>query len=235
MMRVEPADVTADRAVLSIAGPLTDQALAALGAGPLAAPDVVPVPAAKFATGTVPGRPTARYAAAALPGFDGLVRRVEGGADLLVPRAAVPDVIAAAGLPLAGIWAYEAMRVAARRPRLGFETDHKTLAAEVGWPARPYTWKRDATGVRRRSPGSIISGARRASWCCCTSTASPPTSSRAGHPGRHEDGRAVGFVGTAARHYELGQIALAVVRQNVKPEDGGQLQVGPSTAAIDPL
>jgi tRNA-modifying protein YgfZ len=50
-----------------------------------------------------------------------------------------------------------------------------------------------------------------------------------------KDGRAVGFVGTAVRHYELGQIALAVVRQNVRPDDGGQLQVGPSTAAIDPL
>ena len=42
------------------------------------------------------------------------------------------------------------------------------------------------------------------------------------------DGRAVGFVGTAVRHHELGQIALALVKQNV-PADA-QLRVGESDA-----
>jgi folate-binding Fe-S cluster repair protein YgfZ len=46
------------------------------------------------------------------------------------------------------------------------------------------------------------------------------------------DGRTVGFVGTAVRHYELGPIALAVVKQNVPA--GAALRVGESTAAIDP-
>jgi folate-binding Fe-S cluster repair protein YgfZ len=46
------------------------------------------------------------------------------------------------------------------------------------------------------------------------------------------DGREVGFVGTAVRHYELGMIALAVVRRSVP--DGEPLRVGPSAAAIDP-
>src|SRR5439155_4687945 len=53
----------------------------------------------------------------------------------LVPRGAGADVVEAAGVPLAGIWAYEALRVAARRPRVAFETDHRTLPAEVGWTA----------------------------------------------------------------------------------------------------
>ena len=35
--------------------------------------------------------------------------------------------------PLAGIWAAEALRVAAWRPRLGFETDHRTIVHEVDW------------------------------------------------------------------------------------------------------
>ena len=35
--------------------------------------------------------------------------------------------------PLAGTWAAEALRVAAWRPRLGFETDHRTIPHEVDW------------------------------------------------------------------------------------------------------
>ena len=37
------------------------------------------------------------------------------------------------------------------------------------------------------------------------------------------DGRTVGFIGTAARHHELGPIALALVKRTV--EDGAVLTV----------
>jgi hypothetical protein len=47
-----------------------------------------------------------------------------------------------------------------------------------------------------------------------------------------EDGRPVGFLGTAVRHHELGMIALAVLKRNVP--DGAVLRVGDSVAAIDP-
>ena len=51
--------------------------------------------------------------------------------ELIVPRA---DLAAAVGdRALAGIWALEALRVAAWRPRLGFETDHRTIVHEVDW------------------------------------------------------------------------------------------------------
>ena len=51
--------------------------------------------------------------------------------ELIVPRA---DLVAAVGdRPVAGIWAAEALRVAAWRPRLGFETDHRTIVHEVDW------------------------------------------------------------------------------------------------------
>ena len=43
------------------------------------------------------------------------------------------DEIASIAEQPAGTWAYEALRVAARRPRLGFETDHRTIPAEVDW------------------------------------------------------------------------------------------------------
>ena len=32
-----------------------------------------------------------------------------------------------------GLWAFEALRVEAWRPRLGFETDHRTIPHEVDW------------------------------------------------------------------------------------------------------
>jgi tRNA-modifying protein YgfZ len=48
-------------------------------------------------------------------------------------------------------------------------------------------------------------------------------------PGRDDavelDGRRVGFVGSAARHYELGPIALALVKRNI-PVDASLLAGG---------
>jgi tRNA-modifying protein YgfZ len=42
------------------------------------------------------------------------------GHELFVRRNAIEDVVRSADLPIAGIWAYEALRIEARRPRLGF-------------------------------------------------------------------------------------------------------------------
>jgi len=58
-------------------------------------------------------------------------------------------------------------------------------------------------------------------------TDEPPS---AGTPVMRE-GRAVGFVGTAVHHHELGQVALAVVKRNV-PDDA-RLLVGETAAMID--
>jgi folate-binding protein YgfZ len=231
LMRVEPADVTADWALLSLVGPLTDEALVTLGVGPLLPPDVTPVPEAKFAAGSVPPRPTAAYAGAALE-VGGWVRRVEGGADLLVPRGAVPDLVAAAGVPLAGIWAYEAIRVAARRPRFGFETDHRTLPPEVGWTAPAvhlekgcYRGQETVARVHHlgRPPRKLVL----LHFDGISSDQLPATHT----PVTTAEGRAVGFVGTAVRHYELGMVALAVVKQNVA--DDTALRVDELAAAID--
>ncbi|WP_432984990.1 YgfZ/GcvT domain-containing protein [Dactylosporangium sp. CA-233914] len=233
LMRVEPAEVTEDWALLSIAGPQTDEALITLGAGPMLPPDLLTVPDAKFATGSVPPRPTVIYSVEPLSS-GGWVRRMPYGADLLVPRATVAEVAEATGLPMAGIWAFEALRVAARRPRAGFETDHKTLPAEVGWTGPAvhlekgcYRGQETIARVHHlgRPPRKLV-------LLHLDGIATDEL------PARHTpvllDGgeRPVGFVGTAARHYELGVIALAVVKQNLTPDS--QLRVGPSTARIDP-
>jgi folate-binding protein YgfZ len=119
MLRVEPALVTDAWALLSLVGPRADAVLAAAG---------LPVPAEPDAVLALDG--------------GGWVRRIPplgDGApvvDLLVPRAelaARADALLAAGAAPAGVDAYEALRVEARRPRLGVDTDHRTIPNETGW------------------------------------------------------------------------------------------------------
>jgi folate-binding protein YgfZ len=157
------------------------------------------------------------------------------GADLLVPRPTVAEVtgrLAAAGVPACGLWAYEAMRVAARIPRQGFDTDHRTIPAEVGWTAPAvhldkgcYRGQETVARVHNlgRPPRRLV-----LLHLDGVTTDQPPVAGTAVTDGE----RAVGFVGTALRHFELGMIALAVVKRNV-PDDAA-LFVDASAAAIDP-
>lgn len=233
MLRVEPTDVTRDWALLSLVGPR-----AAVPGVELPPPVVAPVPPAKFASGEVTARPTTQYAIAPLPARGGLsdsgwVRRMSYGYDLLVPRRSVGQVAGWLGVPRAGIWAFEALRVADRRPRLGFETDHRTIPAEVGWLAAAvhldkgcYRGQETVARVHNlgRPPRKLV-----LLHLDGVTTDQPPAH---GTPVSTLDGREVGFIGTAVRHYELGMIALALVRQNVSDHD--TLRVAESAAAIDP-
>jgi tRNA-modifying protein YgfZ len=230
LTRVTPVDVTDEWAVLSIVGP--EASSVDLGIRPLAPPVVAAVPGPKFATGSVPAGPTARYDGAALAG-GGFARRMAYGIDLLVPRPAVPAVVDRLGLALAGIWAFEALRVADRRPRLGRDTDHRTLPAEVGWLADAVhlekgCYRGQETVARVHNLGRPPRRLVLLHLDGVTTDVLPEP----GTPVTTEDGRRVGRTGTAARHYELGQIALALVKQNVA--DDTPLRVGPSAAAIDP-
>ncbi|GAA2520644.1 folate-binding protein [Pilimelia columellifera] len=235
LTRVEPSDVTADFAVLSLVGPEVDAALAVLGVPTLAAAEVDPAPGPKFPAGTVRPGPTSRYAVAALPA-GGWARRGRLGVDLLVPRAdlaSVVDTLAAAGVPACGLWAYEALRVAARIARVGFETDHRTIAAEVDLlgPAVHLDkgcYRGQETVARVHNMGRPPRRLALLHLDGVVSDTPPP---------RHAEviaaeGRVVGFVGTAVRHHELGMIALAVIKRNV-PGDA-RLTVAGQAAAIDP-
>ncbi|MEV0728849.1 folate-binding protein [Polymorphospora sp. NPDC050346] len=234
--RVEPRDATAEWAVLSLVGPSAAQAAATLGVDGLTDPDTLDVPAAKFAAGSVPPRPTSRYAVRPLPG-GGWARRGPLGVDLLVPRGSVDEVVGrltAAGVPAAGLWAYEAIRAAARIPRVGFETDHRTIPAEIDLVAPAvhldkgcYRGQETVARVHNlgRPPRRLV-----LLHLDGVATDQPPAK---GTPVTTDDGRTVGFVGTAVRHFELGMVALAVVKRNVA--DDARLTVGESAAAIDPV
>jgi folate-binding protein YgfZ len=163
---------------------------------------------------------------------EGWVRRTsETTADLLVPRANIAATVEKLGVPVAGIWAYEALRVAERRPRAGFETDHRTIVQEPGWvPSAVHLEKgcyRGQETVARvhnlgKPPRRLVLLHLDGMDEELPATGDPVTLGE----------RQVGFVGTAVRHTELGQVALALVRRNV-PVDA-QLTIGERAAAIDP-
>ena len=207
LLDVDPQDVTAEHAVLTLTGPATNEVLTAIGAEVGTTPyDVAPVPSG------------------------GLVRRSDGpltdGADLLVPRTALVDAwdrLTAAGAVPMGTWGYEALRVAARQPRLGRETDHRTIPHEVGWleiavHLQKGCYRGQETVARVHNLGR------------------PPRRLVLGHldgtvdtlPGHGDPvewaGTQVGFVTTAARHHELGPIALALVKRTT-PDDA-ELRAG---------
>ena len=160
--------------------------------------------------------------------------------DLVVPRSDVEawlDSLEAAGVRRAGVWAYEAHRVAARLPRLGVDTDDRTIPHEVGWIGPPgqgavhldkgcYRGQETVARVHNlgRPPRMLVllhldgSGDRPA----------------AGDP-LLADGRVVGRLGTVVDHVDLGPIALALVKRGIPA--GTPLITGgehPVAAEIDP-
>jgi folate-binding protein YgfZ len=133
--------------------------------------------------------------------------------DRIVPRSSLADEIDATGRPLAGHDAFEALRVASGRPRLGFETDHRTIPHEVGWigPAVHldkgcYRGQETVARVHNlgRPPRRLV-----LLHLDGTSETLPPP-----HVPVELDDKSVGFLGTAVHHADLGPIALAVVKRS---------------------
>jgi folate-binding protein YgfZ len=200
MLRVEVADLSAGAAVLTVMGPGAD---------------------------VTAGLETA--------GLEGVLGRVSPGPfgiiDLIVARELLGDVAAELvrrGAVPAGMWAFEALRIAARVPRFGLDTDHRTIPHEVGW----------------------IETAVHLSKGCYRGQETVARVHNLGHPPRRLvfldldgsvdrlpahgspvelDGATIGFTGSAARHYELGPIGLGLVKRTV-PVDATLLADGVAAA-----
>jgi len=138
-----------------------------------------------------------------------------GGPFALVPRAEVEDMKQTFGgvATQVGTWALDAERVAKGRPRIGFETDHKSIPNELGVLNTAVHMKKGC--YRGQETVAKI-----------YNLGNPPRrlvmlhldGSDVGFPAAgtkvENDGVVVGFVGTVARHHELGTIALAIVKRN---------------------
>jgi folate-binding protein YgfZ len=197
MLRVEVTDVSSDYAVLTVLGSERERLTLDLGRG-----------------GPEGGFPPVDAVLLA-----GTTRRSEL-CDLLVRRdrlAATAEELVRRGAVAAGMWAFEALRIAARVPRLGLDTDHRTLPHEVGW----------------------IESAVHLNKGCYRGQETVARVHNLGHPPRRlvfldldgsvdrlprhgdpveADETEVGFTGSAARHYELGPIGLALVKRTVPVE-----------------
>ncbi|MEV0250370.1 folate-binding protein YgfZ [Nocardia sp. NPDC050712] len=210
----------ADYAVLSLLGPGIANLTEALG---------------------VAGLPTVLQAVPLPDG--GFLRRMpwptDDSFDLVVPRERLADWwarLTAAGAAPAGMWAFEALRVAAVRPRVGLDTDERTIPHEARWIG----------GIEELGAVHLNKG-------CYRGQETVARVHNLGKPPRHlvllhldgsaderpvpgEDvtagGRAVGRIGTVIDHFEFGPIALALIKRAV-PADTA-LTAGPTAAAIDP-
>ncbi|RAJ66884.1 hypothetical protein K378_02247 [Streptomyces sp. Amel2xB2] len=166
-----------------------------------------------------------------------VVRETAHGRDLFLDRSSLKS-FAESGPSAVGLLAYEALRVEDRRPRMGMETDHRTIPHELGWlktavhldkgcyrgqetvarvnnlgrpPRRLVFLHLDGSEVRLPAHGDAV---------------------RLAEDG--PDGRKLGFVTTSARHHELGPIALALIKRNV-PVDAALTAGEDATAAAQEI
>ncbi|MCK2236556.1 MULTISPECIES: folate-binding protein YgfZ [unclassified Crossiella] len=217
--KVEPKDVSAEFALLTVLGPDTAEVLAKAGAE---VPDVA-------------------YGLSELPG-GGFVRRMPWPTldvvDLLVPHAELItwfQRLADAGARPTGTLAYEALRVEALRPRLGQDTDNRTIPQEVNWIGVAvhldkgcYRGQETVARVHNlgRPPRRMVLLHLDGSADAVPETGDPV----------QLDGRVVGRLGSVVMHHELGPIGLALLKQSV-PVDA-QLLAGAEdrvvAATVDP-
>ncbi len=176
-----------------------------------------------------PQSATATHAVVRAPGLhDGI-----GGPFAIVPRSELADVLSAFATvhTQVGTWALEAERVAAHRARILFETDHKSIPNELGF----------------------LNGAVHMKKGCYPGQETVAKVFNLGHPPRrlvllHLDGsmvhypatgakvfsgeKEVGYIGTLARHYQLGPIALAVIRRTTPVSEVLTVDGVPATQEI---
>ncbi|HEX5566356.1 MAG TPA: folate-binding protein [Streptomyces sp.] len=182
---------------------------------------------------------TAEYAVVHLPAGSiaevpggTVVREVPYGRDVFLPRGELESFAAAHG-PAIGVLAYEALRVEAHRPRLGMETDHRTIPHELGLIGTAvhldkgcYRGQETVARVHNlgRPPRRLVFLHLDGSEVHLPGHGAPVRLAA-----DREGGRQLGFVTTSARHHELGPIALALVKRNV-PVDA-ELLAGDTAAA----
>ncbi|MCU1506540.1 MAG: aminomethyltransferase [Microbacteriaceae bacterium] len=206
MLRVELADRSAEFATIgTFAEPEPPL--------PVAAPNGIPLVWRDPWTTVAPGGHQYAVAAEGHPAANWTYSEV------LVPRAELAS-LAASDSPAAGLLALEALRIAAWRPRFATEVDEKSIPHELDW---------------LRSAVHLNKG-------CYRGQETVAKVHNLGHPPRRlvmlhldgsdavlpshgddvlvqdgESGTSVGVVTSSARHYELGPIALAVVKRSTDP------------------
>jgi len=143
--------------------------------------------------------------------------------ELLVERTTLAD---AARLPAAGTLALEALRIAAWRPRRATEVDERTIPHELDWLRSAvhltkgcYRGQETIAKVHNlgHPPRRLVMLHLDGSGGVLPGHGDPVSISGGTASGDVDAEREVGQITSAALHYELGPIALAVVKRSVDP------------------
>ncbi|EHR63767.1 CAF17-like 4Fe-4S cluster assembly/insertion protein YgfZ [Saccharomonospora cyanea] len=152
--------------------------------------------------------------------------------DLLVPRSELGDWwnrLTDAGARPAGSWTFDALRVESLRPKLGVDTDERTIPHEVNWIGSAahvakgcYRGQETVAKVHNvgRPPRNMVLLHLDGSQEIYPETGDPVLLGE----------RTVGRVGSVAQHHELGPIALALLKRST-PMDA-ELVAGEKDRAV---
>ena len=127
-----------------------------------------------------------------------------------------------------GMWALEAERVSQGRARLLFETDHKSIPNELGFINKAVHMDKGCYRGQETVAKVFNLGQPPRKLVRLHLDGSMVAMPEHGAKVFLED-KEVGFIGTLARHYELGPIALAVIKRNV-PADATLICEGVSAS-----
>ena len=147
------------------------------------------------------------------------VADVIGGPYALLPKAELKETTDAFNKShtQVGIWALEAERVAAGRARLLFEVDHKSIPNELGLLNKSVHMNKGC--YRGQETVAKVFNLGQPPRKLVTLHLDGSMVAMPEHGAKlFLENKEVGFIGTVARHYELGPIALAVVKRTVPVE-----------------
>jgi len=153
-----------------------------------------------------------------------------GGVEAFTPREDVESVMAR-GNPV-GMWAYTAVRIAAGIPRIGVDTDARTLPNELGVPSENLAFNKGCYPGQETVARVYNVGAPPRRLVRLHFDGSEERFLDPGTP-LTLDGSPVGGLGSMAYHHELGPIGLSLVKRDT--DDTATLLADGVPARIDPL
>ncbi|WP_156223237.1 CAF17-like 4Fe-4S cluster assembly/insertion protein YgfZ [Pseudactinotalea suaedae] len=153
----------------------------------------------------------------------------------LVPREQLVEVVddaTGAGARLAGAWAWDALRVAAWRPRLAREVDDRALPHELDWLRTAVHLSKGCYRGQESVARVFNLGKPPRRLTFLHLDGSDHTTPDVGAPVLAA-GREVGTLTSVARHHELGPIGLALLKRSLDP--AAELVVGGVAASQETI
>jgi folate-binding protein YgfZ len=158
-----------------------------------------------------------------------------GGPYALAPRVELEETKAAFNKShtQVGIWAIEALRVSQGRARLLFEVDHKSIPNELGFINNAVHMQKGCYRGQETVAKVFNLGQPPRKLVLLHLDGSMVAMPENGAKIFHNE-KQVGYIGTVARHYELGPIALAVIKRNT-PSDAVLIANGVAASIFEEI